>query len=78
MRNNITRGGVQHLKVLIKRFEGLTDRPRVAVEDKALIIAVLRQEVIRRRLIQSDAKLYKRYGIDLELVEVPDYMKPKG
>ena len=68
-------GSLSHLARIIRKLEASSDRPRLTAEDRAVLASLLRQEVLRRRLVQSDKKRLEKLGVYIDTLEVPDWVK---
>lgn len=75
MRELFKYGALSHLYKLARKLECMGDRPRLLPEDRVVLLGIVQQEMVRRRLIQSDKNKLIRAGIDPEALEVfPEWM----
>ena len=68
-------GSITHLRRLLRKMEAMCARPRWTEEDKAVMASMIRQEMLRRSVINSDGLIYKRLGLDIPKKEYPSWMK---
>lgn len=69
-------GSITHLESLISRLEGTASRPLFNPIDRMVLSTILKQEVIRRKLIESDAKRISKLGVNLEEIrQYPEWVR---
>jgi hypothetical protein len=67
-------GSLAHIQKLIATLSGICDRPRLDAEARYVLIGILKQEVLRRKIIESDKKVLTDLGIDPSLQLFPDWV----
>lgn len=69
-------GSINHLESLVSRLNGTSARPLLNPIDRMVISTILKQEIIRRRLIESDSKKISKLGVNIEEIkQYPEWVR---